>query len=240
MSDTNRRIQELDDFIRSQDLRPGNSRLSWTAIDGVCVVRFLDRNILDEANIQQISDELCRYACSQWAPMLILSFEDVDHLSSAAFGTLISINNRIREHGGMIALTNIALQIYEVFIITKLNRLFRIYETAAEALEALRPFAGRLTRRSSPSKLYRDVASLIRAMWNPRLETSIKQQLEELSRKYGSLASETAVGGTVQQRDVTQAVIDLKMSRELGRPCAVEEIIGYVSDAIHSLEEQGE
>ena len=66
-------------------------------------------------------------------PKLLLSFENVEHLSSAALGTLITVNNKIRQKGGQLRLSNIDPQIYEVFVITKLNKLFQIYDDAEKA-----------------------------------------------------------------------------------------------------------
>jgi len=47
---------------------------------------------------------------------------------------LIKANNRLRERGGQLRLANIKPQILEVFVITKLNKLFRIFPSRAEAL----------------------------------------------------------------------------------------------------------
>jgi anti-sigma B factor antagonist len=49
-------------------------------------------------------------------------------------GTLITINNKIRGKDGQLRLANIDQQIYEVFVITKLNKLFQIYDTTEQAL----------------------------------------------------------------------------------------------------------
>ena len=46
---------------------------------------------------------------------------------------LINVNNRIRQKNGQLRLANIKPQIFEVFVITKLNKLFRIFPTRAEA-----------------------------------------------------------------------------------------------------------
>ncbi len=40
----------------------------------------------------------------------------------------------MKERNGQLRLTNIKPQIYEVFVITKLNKLFRILNTRAEGL----------------------------------------------------------------------------------------------------------
>ena len=47
---------------------------------------------------------------------------------------LINVNKRVRERNGQLRLANIKPQIFEVFVITKLNKLFRIMGNRAEAL----------------------------------------------------------------------------------------------------------
>ncbi|MHC4992485.1 MAG: STAS domain-containing protein [Planctomycetota bacterium] len=110
------------------------SRLRVLEQDGITCIEFVDRNILDEANIQQIGDEINAIVDAQDHPKVLISFENVDHLSSAALGTLITINNKIRSKEGQLRLANIDRQIYEVFLITKLNKLFEIHDSRDEAL----------------------------------------------------------------------------------------------------------
>jgi len=110
------------------------SRLRVTEEDGVTRIEFVDRNILDEANIQRIGEEIAEIIDSMAQPKLLISFDNVDHLSSAALGTLITINNKVRSKDGQLRLANIDPQIYEVFVITKLNKLFQIHDTSDEAL----------------------------------------------------------------------------------------------------------
>ena len=102
--------------------------------DGVKRIEFVERNILDEANIQQIGEEIGRVVDSQDEPRVLISFTNVDHLSSAALGTLITINNKISGKDGQLRLAEIDPQIYEVFVITKLNKLFQIFDTSEQAL----------------------------------------------------------------------------------------------------------
>jgi anti-sigma B factor antagonist len=102
--------------------------------DNVVVVQFADRKILEELVIQDIGDELNRIVESEPGVRLLLDFSNVDHLSSAALGMLITLNNKVKEQNGALRLSNIDKQIYEVFKITRLNKLFQIYPTAEEAL----------------------------------------------------------------------------------------------------------
>ena len=112
----------------------GGSRLRVRQHKDVVQVEFIDRNILDEANIQQIGEEIAGIVEAAPAPKLLISFQNVDHLSSAALGTLITINNRVKNRKGQLRLANIDPQIYEVFKITKLDKLFQIHDTAESAM----------------------------------------------------------------------------------------------------------
>ena len=110
------------------------SRLRIHEDSGVTRIEFVDRNILDEGNIQLIGEEISGLIERSSNPRLLISFENVDHLSSAALGTLITVNNRVREKNGSLRLANIDPQIYEVFVITRLNKLFEIHETTQDAM----------------------------------------------------------------------------------------------------------
>ncbi len=110
------------------------SRLRIRKQDQVTIVEFVDRNILDEGNIAQIGEEIGAIVNEDPSPKLLISFANVDHLSSAALGALITINSKIKGKDGQLRLADINDQIIEVFRITRLDRLFQIQPTAREAL----------------------------------------------------------------------------------------------------------
>jgi anti-sigma B factor antagonist len=112
----------------------GASRLRVKQVSDVTQVEFIDRNILDEANIHQIGEEIAGLVDASPSPKLLISFSSVDHLSSAALGTLITINNKVKNRKGQLRLANIDPQIYEVFKITKLDKLFQIHDTTEAAM----------------------------------------------------------------------------------------------------------
>ncbi|HEY8668562.1 MAG TPA: STAS domain-containing protein [Tepidisphaeraceae bacterium] len=97
------------------------------------VVEFRDQRILDEQNIVEIGQTLTALIEEKDYPKILLDFANVDHLSSAALGMLINANNRIKQKNGQLRLANIKPEILEVFVITKLNKLFRILPNRAEA-----------------------------------------------------------------------------------------------------------
>lgn len=114
------------------------ANLSVRRQDGVCVVEFQDRKILEELSINHIGEQLGELAESESNPRLLLDFKNVEHLSSAALGMLITLNKQLIERQGKLVLANIHPQIYEVFKITRLNKLFNIQSTTQDAIEALR------------------------------------------------------------------------------------------------------
>jgi anti-sigma B factor antagonist len=111
-------------------------RLRLSEIGDVTVVRFVDRRIIDEGVIQELGAELLALVERDKRESLLLSFENVEFLSSAALGKLITLDKRVKAHGGKLKLTSIRPEIFEVFTITKLDQLFEIKESEAAALAA--------------------------------------------------------------------------------------------------------
>ena len=116
--------------------QPRRRRLEVEHIGDVTVVNFVDRKILDEQNIQIIGDQLFNLVEEQGKRKILLNFGNVEFLSSAALGKLITLNRKLQSAGGKLILCNIDPQIYEVFEITKLNKLFNIQPEEQTALQA--------------------------------------------------------------------------------------------------------
>lgn len=111
-------------------------RLEVSEVGDITVVRFVDRKILDEASIQELGTELFQLVEQENRGKLVLNFSKVDFLSSAALGKLITLDKKVKARSGKLKLSNIRPEIYEVFAITKLNKLFDIKNDEADALAA--------------------------------------------------------------------------------------------------------
>lgn len=114
----------------------GYRRLDVDEVGDVTVVRFRDQKIIEDINIQELGHEMFRLVEVENRKKLLLNFSAVDFLSSAALGKLITLDKKMKAHGGVLKLSNIRPEIYEVFAITKLNRLFDIKDDEADALAA--------------------------------------------------------------------------------------------------------
>jgi anti-sigma B factor antagonist len=115
--------------------QPRRRRLEVEDIGDVTVVNFTDRKILDEQNIQLIGEQLFSLVDESGRKKILLNFGNVEYLSSAALGKLITLNKKLQGAGGKLILCNIDPQIYEVFEITKLNKLFNIKAEEQAALQ---------------------------------------------------------------------------------------------------------
>lgn len=103
----------------------------------VTVVTFADSKIIDEEEIQELGQELYDLVDREDRKKIVLNFSHVEFLSSAALGKLIKFESKVAHHGAELYLTNIRPEIYEVFAITKLTKLFKIKDDEADALALL-------------------------------------------------------------------------------------------------------
>ncbi|MFO0877508.1 MAG: STAS domain-containing protein [Gemmataceae bacterium] len=108
-------------------------RLEVEHIGDVTVVNFVDRKILDEQNIQIIGEQLLSLVEEEGFKKIVLNFSNVEYLSSAALGKLITLNKKL-QGGGKLVLCNIDAKIFEVFEITKLDKFFKIVKDEQTAL----------------------------------------------------------------------------------------------------------
>jgi anti-sigma B factor antagonist len=123
-------------FMSGAALMAIHRRLEVSEVGDVTVVRFVDRKILDEGNIQEIGQELFDLVEKEGRRKLLLNFGSVDFLSSAALGKLITLDKKSKAAGAQLKLSNIRPEIYEVFLLTHLYKLFDIKDDEAEALAA--------------------------------------------------------------------------------------------------------
>lgn len=113
-----------------------HQRIQVTDVDNVAVVRFADRKILDELVIQELGRELFSLVEDEDRKNVLLNFTNVEFLSSAALGKLISLHKKVERAGGNLKLTDIRPEIYDVFKITRLNEKFDICDDQEDGLAA--------------------------------------------------------------------------------------------------------
>jgi anti-sigma B factor antagonist len=93
-------------------------------------------DMLDDSNVSQFADRLMKYISANPGIHLLLDFESVEYLSSAVLSELLRANGACRNNSGSLRICGLSPQIYQVFQITSLDKLFAIQ--ANEKCEAAR------------------------------------------------------------------------------------------------------
>ncbi len=111
-------------------------RMAVATIGELASVRFTDKKIVDSSNIEEMGEEMFSLVDSENRKHILLNFEGVEFLSSAALNKLILLDKKVKQVGGILRLCNLRAEIMEVFTITRPNRVFDIRKSESEALKA--------------------------------------------------------------------------------------------------------
>lgn len=103
-----------------------NSKLFIQHSVDVTLVTFHDTEILEEGSITALEKSIMPVVEKARRQNMLLDFSNVQYMSSAFLGLLVKIHKRICERGGQLELCNIDPQIYKVFKITQLDKVFNI------------------------------------------------------------------------------------------------------------------
>jgi len=112
------------------------TRLDVSEVGDVTIVRLRDRRITEDRGIQRMAQELFHLVEGEDRMKLIVDFSSVDFLASSALGKLITLDKKAAARGGVLKLSSICPQLSQIFVVTKLDRLFDIEKDAAAALAA--------------------------------------------------------------------------------------------------------
>ena len=112
-------------------------RISVEYTDNATVVTFVDEKILEEMDIQALKESIMSVIEEGGKINLVLDFCNVRFLSSAVLGLLMRISKKVYEQEGQLKLCNISPRLYEIFKITRLNKIFDIYDNVEGAIQSL-------------------------------------------------------------------------------------------------------
>jgi len=105
--------------------------------DGVIVASFNRPDVIDSIYITDAAVELKDLVAEMECPKLVIDFDRVRFLSSAALGMLVAINELAADRGGRLCVANVAKEVYEVFVLTNIPSVLSIHATVKEALRSL-------------------------------------------------------------------------------------------------------
>lgn len=97
-----------------------------TVIDVTGQLIVGNRRELKDAVLEQLDGGARKY---------LVNFEDTAYIDSSGLGVLVSLSKKIRERGGELRLSGLNEDLRTLFELTKLDTLFHIADTRAQALD---------------------------------------------------------------------------------------------------------
>lgn len=110
--------------------------LSTAAKDGILTITITDERLVDPVLLTRIFEDLDTLLSKTTEDRVILDFAPVQFMASSALGKLVQFQKKSKQYNAKVKLSGITPQIYEVFKITKLHKVFDIEKDEAAARKA--------------------------------------------------------------------------------------------------------
>ncbi len=114
--------------------KQGEQRLNVSEVDDVTVVHFRDQRIWEDLVVQEIRRELLAVVNDDGVERVLLNLSSVSFASSPFFQALIDFDKKAKKKGVIVTLCSIRPEVYEVFAITRLDKLFNIRRDESDGL----------------------------------------------------------------------------------------------------------
>ena len=113
--------------------------LKTTETDDATIAMLLEERLFYDKLVQEVANQLVELVRNDGPPNLIVDLSLVTIICSSLLGKLITLNKKVQSAGGTLRLCGVSPRLYEVFAITKLNKLFAIYDSRQQALQSVCP-----------------------------------------------------------------------------------------------------
>ena len=110
------------------------AKLDTQSNGDVTLVFFRDAAILDETNVEELGRNLFDISDKGLKMKMLINFEKIEYLSSAVLGKLVALHKKMKKEKATLKLCCMRPNIFEIFKITKLDKLFEIHKDAETAL----------------------------------------------------------------------------------------------------------
>ncbi len=115
--------------------QPCHPWLSVEQVGDLTVVRFTQRDLLDEAAVFAVGEHLFGVV-EEGQHNLIISFANVQRVASILLGKLVRLHRKLKESGGRLAICELGERVGEIFDTLRLSQMLNIYNSERDALES--------------------------------------------------------------------------------------------------------
>ena len=103
---------------------------------GAIVVYIQEPKLLDERIITAVGRELKAMMDRAEHRMLLINFQHVRFMSSAMLGKLVNLYKECKKNEINVKLSNVDKDIKEIFSVTRLDKMLKIYDDETDAMAA--------------------------------------------------------------------------------------------------------
>ena len=112
------------------------ARIALESEDGIPVVRFLDRQLMDDRAVREAAEQVAAALPATGPIQVILDFSSVTMISSMMIGRLVLLQRRADVSGGKMRLCELGPAVRDVMRTTNLDRILIAARDRREAREA--------------------------------------------------------------------------------------------------------
>ena len=98
-------------------------------LEDVHVIEFVVTGLTDQAAIQAVGNDIDQLVDKLGQPKIVVDFGGLQNVSSAMLGVLISVNKKVQALQGELRLAAVPKPIMEVFKLTRLDKILKIYDS---------------------------------------------------------------------------------------------------------------
>ena len=106
--------------------------------DGVTIISFNTPTMLAGPGLDEVSRSISETIVSQEPKSVVVDFSKVKFFSSQTLGILIEMRKKLSERNGEVVICGIDPQLYRVFKITNLDKIFTFFNDISAAEEYFR------------------------------------------------------------------------------------------------------
>jgi anti-anti-sigma factor len=96
--------------------------------------------LVDRDDLDVICSEIMAQVDKVKPPRLVLNFKQVTHMSSSFLGRLLAMQKKIVAKNGKLILADMDEHIFDVFVVTRLNKQIPVFRTMKQAISPLPPW----------------------------------------------------------------------------------------------------
>jgi anti-sigma B factor antagonist len=121
----------------ARTIRPPKPFVETEEVGPVTVAHLRERRLVGERFVRALGRELTSLLDRAGPATLLLDFAAVEHMSSLIIANLLQLQKQAQAEGGRLALCALRPDLAEVFALTGVDRVLRVFPTEQQALAAL-------------------------------------------------------------------------------------------------------